>query len=120
MTLTAPEELAGIAAYIADDLALRYEDTELYFALDDPAGVRPVDAASAVLHTLCTDEPTAIGTDLLDGISATHLTYEVPDSDPKVAREIWLDTNGLPLCAEIYLDGEKRVSLFFTDFTPAS
>ena len=123
LTMTAPEEVAGIEIRIAggaaEEYTLRYADPELYLALDTPSGTRPVDAASAVLRTLRTAEPNAIGEDLLDGIEAQHLSYREPDSDPAVSREIWLDAQGFPLCAEIFVDGEKQVTLFFTDFTAA-
>ena len=123
LTLTAPEEVAGLEVHIAgdrsDEMTLRYGDTELFLALEDPSGTRPVDAASALMQTLRTAEPDVIGEDLFDGIEALHLTYREPDSDPAVSREVWLDAQGSPLCAEIFLDGEKRVTLFFTDFTAA-
>ena len=123
LAMTAPEEVAGIEIRIAGEPAegytLRYADTELYLALDAPSGTRPVDAASALMQTLCTAEPNAAGEDLLDGIEAQHLSYREPDSDPAVSREVWLDAQGFPLCAEIFVDGEKQVTLFFTDFTAA-
>ena len=123
LTVTAPEEVAGIEVRISGEpvegYTLRFEDTELFLASDDPSGTRPVDAASAVMQTLRTAEPNAIGEDLLDGIEAQHLSYREPDSDPAISREIWLDAQGLPLCAEIFVASEKRVTLFFTDFTAA-
>lgn len=123
LTMTAPEETAGIEILIGGEqtnaLTLRYEGTELFLELDTPSGTRPVDAASALMQTLQTAEPTAIGSDLLDGVTAYHVSYHEPDSDPAVSREVWLDENGLPLCAEVFVDGEKRVTLLFTDFTTA-
>ena len=123
LTMTAPEEISGIEIRISGDpidgYTLRYEDTELYLALDAPSGTRPVDAASAVMQTLRSAEPDAIGEDLLDGIEAQHLSYREPDSDPAVSREIWLDAQGFPLCAEIFINNEKQVTLFFTNFTAA-
>lgn len=122
LTMTAPEEVAGIEIYIAgdrsDELTLRYAGTELFLTLDSPSGARPVDAASALMQTLQTAEPAAIGTDLLDGIEAQHISYHEQDSDPAISREVWLDEEGLPLCAEIFLDGGKCVTLFFTGFVP--
>lgn len=122
LILTAPDEIAGIEIYISgersDELTLRYAGTELFLALDSPSGTRPVDAVSALMQTLQTEEPTAIGTDLLDGMEALHLTYREADSDPEIMRDVWLDANGLPLYAEIFLDGRKCVTLSFTDFSP--
>lgn len=121
LILTAPEEVAGIEIYIAgdrsDDLTVRYADTELFLALDDPPGVRPVDAPSALLRTLATEEPCEIGSDTVGGVDARFLRYDEADSDPAISRSIWLDEAGNPLCAEIYRDNVKTVTLFFTDFT---
>lgn len=121
LTLTAPEEVAGIEVYISggrsDELSVRYAGTELFLTLDSPSGARPVDAPSALLRALAEGEPVEIGSDTLDGVNARFLRYDEPDSDPAVSRSVWLDEAGNPLCAEVYLDGEKRVTLFFSDFT---
>lgn len=122
LILTAPDEISGIQIYVSgdhsDELTLRYADTELFLSLDSPSGTRPVDAVSALMRTLQTEEPTTVGSDFLDGMEALHLTYREADSDPEIVRDVWLDANGFPLYAEIFLDGRKRVTLFFTDFIP--
>ena len=122
LLLTAPESVADIEIYIAgdrsDDLTVRYADTELFLALDDPPGIRPVDAPSALLRTLATQEPGEIGSDQINGVNARFLRYDEPDSDPAISRSVWLDEAGNPLCAEIYRGNVKTVTLFFTDFTP--
>ena len=121
LTLTAPAEIAGIEVYIAGEqtaeLTLRFAETELFLPLDSPSGTRPIDAPSALLRTLQTGEPCEIGSDTLDGVKTQFLRYDEQDSDPAISRMVWLDDSYTPLCAEIYQDGVKRVTLFFTHFT---
>ncbi|MBS5145051.1 MAG: hypothetical protein KHY89_05975 [Butyricicoccus pullicaecorum] len=119
LTVTEPEAIAGVQVEIAgqQDFTLQYRDAALEFGRDAIAGLTPVDSIADLVYDLCTGEPTEIGKDTIDGVQAVSLHYETMDVQPKISKTVWLEPDTMtPLCAELYCDGQKRVTLFFEQF----
>lgn len=119
LTVTEPQSIAGVQVEIAgqQDFTLQYQDAALEFGRDAVSGLTPVDAIAALLYDLYTGEPTEIGKDTIDGVQAVSLHYETMDVCPEISKTVWLEPNTMtPLCAELYCDGQKRMTLFFEQF----
>ena len=122
LTVTAPESLSGVRLTISGDtpggFTLQYADAVLDFQMDGPAGMTPADAIAALFSDLAEGEPTETAAETLDGVRAVSLKYETMDKSPALAKTVWLRASDCaPVCAELYQDGEKKLSLFFQEYT---
>lgn len=121
LTVTEPEAISGVQVEIAGQhtgaFTLQYQDAALEFGRDAISGLTPVDAVADLLYDLQTGEPTEIGKDTIDGVQAVSLHYETRDVQPEISKTVWIAPDTMaPLCAELYCDGEKRLTLFFEQF----
>ena len=121
LTVTEPEAISGVQVEIAGQHAgnftLQYEDAALEFGREAVEGLTPVDAVADLMYDLCTAEPSEIGKDTIDGIQAVSLHYETIDIQPEISKTIWIAPDTMtPLCAELYCDWKKRLTLFFEQF----
>lgn len=121
LTVTEPESISGVQVEISGqhtgDFTLRYQDAALDFGADAVSGLTPVDAIADLLYDLCTGEPTEIGKDTIDGVQTVSLHYETMDVQPAISKTVWIVPDTMaPLCAELYCNGEKRLTLFFEQF----
>lgn len=122
LTVNEPESIRGVQLIIsgdqADSFVLQYADTALDFQQDGTPGMSPADVLPTLFYDLANGEPTETGVDDIDGIHAVSLKYETMDSQPALAKTIWLRPDNFALmAAELYQDGEKKLTLFFQDYT---
>ena len=121
LTITAPESIAGVQVEIsgehADAFTLRYAEAELMFGGDNIPGLTPADAIADLLYDLRTGEPTEVSTEPVEDITAVRLHYETADQSPAIAKTVWIDPDTMaPVCAELYCDGDKQLTLYFEQF----
>ena len=119
LTITAPESIAGVQVEIsgehADAFTLRY--AELMFGGDNIPGLTPADAIADLLYDLRTGEPTEVSTEPVEDITAVRLHYETADQTPAIAKTVWINPDTMaPVCAELYCDGDKQLTLYFEQF----
>lgn len=121
LTITAPESIAGVQVEIsgehADAFTLRYAEAELMFGGGNIPGLTPADAIADLLYDLRTGEPTEASTEPVEDITAVRLHYETADQSPAIAKTVWIDPDTMaPVCAELYCDGDKQLTLYFEQF----
>lgn len=121
LTVTAPASIEGIQVEIsgdyADEFTIQYQDAQMVIDGQNVAGLTPVDAVADLMHDLRTGEPSEVGKDTVDGIQMVSLHYETVDKQPHIAKTVWLNPQTLaPVCAELYCDGQKQLTLVFMQF----
>lgn len=119
LTLTAPEAVAGIEAVIdgEDSFLLRYNGAELDDGMPPLHGVTPADSVYWLLRELRESEPLELWNETVSDVPALALRYESSVEETTILRQVWLSSDGLiPLCAEIYADGNRALLLTFSDY----
>lgn len=113
ITVTEPEEIAGISAKISADTArLEFDGLELEFGQMANGLVSPMEACwvltqswnSGYIHSVGADEELMRIT-CLDGYGDKELTVDT-----------WLDEAGIPVHGEITYEGVRRLALDITEF----
>ena len=120
ITVTAPEEAAGVTARLAEgETALEYDGVRLETGPLDPSGLSPVDAIPALLTAAREGFIAECGTETLGETEAIRLCCRDPDGQPGSGQEIqlWLDpAGGALLRGEISVDGFTVIQCTFTGF----
>ena len=121
LTVTAPASIEGVQVEIsgdyADEFTIQYQDAQMVIGGDNIAGLTPVDAVADLMYDLRTGEPSEVGKDTVDGIQTVSLHYETVDQQPHIEKTVWLNPQSLaPVCAELYCDGQKQLTLVFMQF----
>lgn len=122
LTVTAPEALAGVQLTLSgstpDTFVLQYADASLDFQMDGAVrGLTPADAIGALFSDLGQGEPTECARERVRETPVLCLKYETLDQQPAVAKSVWLRENDLaPVCAELFQDGRKLLTLFFQQY----
>ena len=120
-TITAPESVAGIGGTIAGEdsasLVLQYDGLALEHAMPQRTGLTPADALFCLLCDLRTAEPAQMWTEHTDGRALLVLRYEGETDGERVEKQVWLTEQGLqPVCAELYADGTRVLTLQVTAY----
>ena len=112
-TVTQPESIAGITGTISSgEGKLTFDDVALQFPLLADDQVTPVSGPWILMKTLLGGYLTAAGEeeDLL------HLTIHDSYEEDALQMEIWLNTDDLPVCGEIFYDGRRIVTMTVENF----
>lgn len=121
LTITAPEEAAGITAVAKEGQTwLDYDGVRLETGPLDPQGLSPMDALPALLTELETGTVAEVGTETDGDLSLLRLTLRDPEGTPGTGREtvFWFDKAQKTLLrAELRNDGATVVSCVFSSFT---
>ena len=121
LTITAPEEAAGITAVAKEGQTwLDYDGVRLETGPLDPQGLSPMDALPALLTELETGTVAEVGTETDGDLSLLRLTLRDPEVTPGTGREtvFWFDkAQKMLLRAELRNDGATVVSCVFSSFT---
>ena len=121
LTITAPEEAAGITAVAKEGQTwLDYDGVRLETGPLDPQGLSPMDALPALLTELETGTVAEVGTETDGDLSLLRLTLRDPEVTPGTGREtvLWFDKAQKTLLrAELRNDGATVVSCVFSSFT---
>ncbi len=121
LTITAPEEAAGITAVAKEGQTwLDYDGVRLETGPLDPQGLSPMDALPALLTELETGTVAEVGTETDGDLSLLRLTLRDPEVTPGTEREtvFWFDKAQKTLLrAELRNDGATVVSCVFSSFT---
>lgn len=125
MTLTAPEDLAGISATIAGDdrldLTLEFDGTSLDAPGSAYPGFTPADAVPYLLYDLRASSPAETWKETVEGEGALVLRYTRDDGGSKTEKQVWLAEKTLePVCAELYVEGRRVLRCVFSGFAPVS
>ena len=121
LTITAPEEAAGITAVAKEGQTwLDYDGVRLETGPLDHQGLSPMDALPALLTELETGTVAEVGTETDGDLSLLRLTLRDPEVTPGTGREtvFWFDKAQKTLLrAELRNDGATVVSCVFSSFT---
>lgn len=112
-TVTQPESIAGISGSISSgEGKLTFDDAALQFALLADGQVTPVSGPWILMKTLLGGYLTAVSEeeDLL------HLTINDSYEEDALQMEIWLNSDDVPVCAEILYDGRRIVTMTVENF----
>ena len=112
-TVTQPESIAGITGTISSgEGKLTFDDVALQFPLLADEQVTPVSGPWILMKTLLGGYLTAANEeeDLL------HLTINDSYEEDALQMEIWLNTDDLPVNAEILYDGRRIVTMTVENF----
>lgn len=110
----APESISGITGTVTGEGGfLTFDDTALQFDLMADGTVTPVSAPWIFVKTLRGGYLTAAGED------GELLRVTIDDSyeDDALQLDIWLDSENVPVQAEILYDGRRILSLILRDFS---
>lgn len=112
-TVTQPESIAGISGSISSgEGKLTFDEAALQFALLADGQVTPVSGPWILMKTLLGGYLTAVSEeeDLL------HLTINDSYEEDALQMEIWLNSDDVPVCAEILYDGRRIVTMTVENF----
>lgn len=121
LTLTAPENVAGITAVIRDgETELSYDGASLDTGSLTDTGISPVSALSQLIDCVRSGYIAGCGEEELDGVTALRVRCCDPSLAPGTGIEtiLWFDegTHAL-LRAEISQDGTRVLQCTFSAFT---
>lgn len=121
LTLTAPENVAGISARIAQgETALEYDGMMVETGPLDGAGLSPVDAVPALLAYAREGFMAECALEDWDGEERLHITCRDPESSPGQGTEaqLWLEPDtGALLRGEVSADGATVIQGAFSAFS---
>lgn len=121
LTVTAPEDIAGVTARIAGDKAiLEYDGVSLETGALDATGLSPVSAVPALLTYVKTGFIAEVNQEELGETACLRVNCRDPELQPGTGTEgtLWfdLDTHAL-VQGEIAVDGARVILCQFTQFT---
>ncbi len=118
-TVSAPESLNGISGSIAGDgsegFSLQYDGMALDDAMPQRTGLSPADGFFALLCDLKNEEPAQIWTENVSVDTLTALRYEYDRNGVKTEKQVWLSKDLQPVCAELFADGDRVITIQVTD-----
>ena len=112
-TVKEPENIAGISGVIDNSGGkLTFDDHMLAFPMLADGQVTPISGPWILMKTLLGGYLTAVSEedDLL------HLTIHDSYEEDALQMEIWLDGENAPVCAEIFYDGRRIVTMTIENF----
>ncbi len=119
-TITAPESLEGVSGTIAgsgtDGFSLQYDGMSLDDAVPRRPGLTPSDGFFALLADLRNQEPSQVWTENAAGETLTALRYESDVNGVKVEKQVWLSQELQPVCAELFADGDRVLTIQVTGY----
>ncbi|SCJ07163.1 Uncharacterised protein [uncultured Flavonifractor sp.] len=120
LTLTAPEEVAGITVRIGDeDTALEYDGVRLETGPLSGEGFSPVDVVPALLKQVREGFIAESCAEQLGEQDTLRVCYRAPEAQPGTGTEttVWFDTATHALLrAEMAVDGFTVLQCVFSDF----
>ncbi len=118
-TITAPESLEGISGTIAgtdsEGFSLQYDGMALDDAMPQRPGLTPADGFYVLLADLRTEEPSQLWTENVSGETLTALRYESNQNGVNVEKQVWLSNDLNPVCAELFADGDRVITIQVTE-----
>ncbi|MCB6365526.1 hypothetical protein LI291_04935 [Intestinibacillus massiliensis] len=117
LTLTAPEDLSGVSETISGDnrlqMTLEYDGTALDAPAPETPGFSPADAVPYLLYDLRASSPDEVWGEQVNGEPATVLRYVREGTE----KQVWLaEKTWAPVCAELYIDGQRVLRCVFSGF----
>lgn len=120
VTLTAPEEVAGLTVRMRDgESVLEYDGAAVETGPLNEAGLSPLMAGPALLEALRTGYLAATGLETADTGQVLHLVVREPEAQPGegTETELWCDwESGALLRGEIAQDGRVILTCQVEDF----
>lgn len=120
LTLTAPEELAGVTVRIeAGETALEFDGARIETGALTPDGLSPVDAVPALLDWVRGGFISECAEEALGETQTLRVCYRDPDTPAGTGTEaaVWFDTATHALVrGEISVDGAAVIQCVFTSF----
>lgn len=108
-----PETISGITGVIdAEGGKLTFDEAALAFSLLADGEVSPVSAPWLFLKSIRSGYMTAAGT---EG-AYTRITVDDSYEDDALQLDVWLDTQGLPVQAEVIWQGRRVLSMRIRNF----
>ena len=122
VTVTAPEELAGVSAVLdGDTLSLAYDGILLDAGVYSGQGISPFLALPATIRALGEGYLLEESEEQVGEIPCRRLCLEMTeDSGEKTLYTVWLDGEGSPVRGEIAMEDVVVYALEFTGFTAES
>ena len=121
LTVTAPEDVAGVTARVRDGAAtLEYDGASLETGQLDGQGLSPVSALPVLLECVRSGFIAEVGREDLDERSALRMCCRDPEQTPGsgVEAAMWFDLDSHALLqGEILVDGARVILCRFTQFT---
>lgn len=121
ITVTAPEEVAGVTARVAGgETRLEYDGAILETGPLSPEGLSPVSALPALLNYVRTGFSDQSGTEGEGEQRLLRVDYRDPDHDPGSGTEaaVWFHPEDHSLVrGEILVDGYRVIDCVFTQFS---
>lgn len=123
LTLTAPEEVAGVTLQAKDgETALEYDGVRLETGPLSEEGLSPVDAVPALLRQVREGFIAESCVEQLEEKEALRVCYRAPEARPGTGTEttVWFDTaSHILLRAEVAADGFTVLQCVFSDVQSA-
>lgn len=120
LTLTAPEEVAGITAHVQEgETFLEYDGVRVETGPLNEAGLSPMDALPALLAAVQEGYLAECSFLTVGETETLHLTVRDPEGEPGVGTEVqlWLDPAGHGLLrGEISQDGRTVIQCVIHEF----
>ncbi|MCD7947706.1 MAG: hypothetical protein LUG13_05340 [Oscillospiraceae bacterium] len=121
LTVTQPENIAGVTAHIRDgETALEYDGAYLETGALSETGLSPIDAFPALLSAAREGYIAHYNMETLSGAQALRVLYRNPEAEEGTGQEetLWYDPDtGVMLRGEIALDGYTVIQCDFTAFS---
>ncbi len=121
LTVTAPEDIAGVTARIAGDTAtLEYDGVSLETGALDTTGLSPVSAVPVLLNYVKTGFIAEVNREELGETACLRVSCRDPELQPGVGTEgtLWFDLETHALVqGEIAVDGTRVILCEFTQFS---
>jgi len=113
ITVLQPEEISGIAATVSSNgITVTFEDMELDFGVMANGAVSPIKACQVLGRCWSNSYIDCCGK---DG-DLERITYLDGYDDDQLTVDTWLDSEEIPVYAEITYDGTRCLTLHLTDF----
>ena len=113
-TVTHPASIAGITGEISSgEGKLTFNEEALYFPLLADGQITPVSGPWILMKTLLGGYLTAVG----EEEELLHLTVYDSYEEDALQMEIWLNGEDHPVCAEIFYEGRRIVTMTVENFS---
>lgn len=117
VTITAPENLAGITARLKDGASsISFDGMQVETGKLTTGGLSPMEAIPSLLKSAEEGYIAQTSFEILDGAEVLRVTYRAADGSPGVGEEatLWFDLmTNLPICGEILSDGYRVIGVTF-------
>lgn len=115
--VTAPQELAGIAATLSDDEATFFFDGTVFDAVSVRQDVSALNCAYLLLKAFPETYLSGCGTETFSGTEALRADFSLTLAGEMLPCTLWFAADGAPIYGEIAENGKIIAAVEFTSFT---